>query len=401
MENLKKMSLALLVLSFGGPYGFTSPSLVALPRFDFSIFDDPINELRPRQDEPQGTDYRQAFGLALEKLTRMDTFKLTYRLRDVDHQQTLLEGEVRKGEDLALQLNFYSYASPEEVQPSQVHPFNVYAYDQFRLIYTNQLAWFNSLGLIDQNYLLNDQEKAVFRNLDQTLIQVDGQVGDQGLNLDRLVAALCLFPDPDLIKNIRVEDLQYDGGTYQYHGQLTEIPEGLFRKAASFQLKNQLDLQVLQDSASQDWQVSLQPSMTVARQESGLNIMVASQGKLSDLPSVAESGDSSSTLPQTHLIDFQEDQALRSDNVTNKLRYVDIIANPRDNTYHVSLEGIAELFELNLFGRESADLESSNYRLDIYLEEVADAEVPSFTSLDLMTSKEAETYLRRELKKVD
>ena len=101
------------------------------------------------------------------------------------------------------------------------------------------------------------------------------------------------------------------------------------------------------------------------------------------------------------MIDFQEDQALRSDNVTNKLRYVDIIANPRDNTYHVSLEGIAELFELNLFGRESADLESSNYRLDIYLEEVADAEVPSFTSLDRMTSKEAETYLRRELKKVD
>ena len=98
---------------------------------------------------------------------------------------------------------------------------------------------------------------------------------------------------------------------------------------------------------------------------------------------------------ERYVENFSKVLNMDSNVMLDKLTKVNIVYNPTTQTYRVSLVGIVENIEFNLFSHEAAGLETTEYRLDYEIKPIIH-KIPQLDEINKLTAAEAD-YLLEEL----
>lgn len=356
-------------------------------------------------------DYRQAFNLALTKFQKMEDFTVTYRMVDVENQVPLYEGQIDfQGSQgrAAMNFTFNDYDVHDKTKLLASHPLKIMAYDNFNLVYSQQMAWFNSYQILQTYFDIQASQRQALDDLDQIYLISENGRRNEDLSIEDYFSALVLLPDSNLVNQINPSHLTHSQAGYHLQAELTDIPEGLFKRSGNFQLRSNFtyDIQARAiapmnqqgqlasfdpqaSSQKGQWDFSFNHELNLERNEDSLAIDQSLKGPRSSFDEVSQS---------YQLQDFAADKHLHSSDVTHKLRKIDLTLDPRNNTYHLGLEGIAEDFELNIFEDKTADLKGIKCYLEIDVQPLANP-VPDFQDLDRMTAEELKYSLQNIIDK--
>ena len=203
---------------------------------------------------------------------------------------------------------------------------------------------------------------------------------------------LLMLPDLNRLSRISAERLYQVNDLYLLSLERLEIPEYLFRHSNNFGFDFHLGMDILPADDTDthiNWNVNSEQRFEISERDNSLNFKVAVDSDLSDfmLPQAPEGVERTNE-------DFSRQMSLDNDVMLDKLTKVNMVYNSATQSYRISLVGIVEQIEFNLFSDEAAGLETTEYRLDYTLKPI-ETEIPRLDELDKMTASEAD-YLLEE-----
>lgn len=373
----------------------TNESLVSREGAQSEQADEAINEEMPLNEE-EAKAFRDKqkindFVKALGGLEAIDHYQVNYTLTDTHTAETIAQGEFignQSDGDLMGKIAYYfPKASPKQ------YDFEFISYRQFDLAYVKTFQFLDSMAFFNQPYFN--------RNIHKEISDLkDVYVAIESLELNRVnllrdpFNSLLMLPDLNRLSRIAGDNLYQIDDLYMLSLERIEIPEYLFRHSNNFGFNFQYDMKVQPASENEThlaWNVVSEQRFDISEKDNSLNFKATVNSELSDL-----------MLPQTvegterNNEKFARQMSLDNHLMLDKLTKVNMVYKESTQTYRISLVGIVEQIEFNLFSDETAGLETTEYRLD-YTVKPLEREIPSLNEIDKITSAEADYFLEEIL----
>lgn len=342
--------------------------------------------LEANQAEQQINDFVKALG----ELENLNYYQISYTLTDVPKNEVISKGKLVGNQEEGDLLGTLSYFFPE-ASPSQ-YDFEFISYRHFDLAYVKMFKLLNSMAFFNQPYFGKDVHRQA-EELTDMFVSIDSSELNR-INLSRdPYQFLVLLPDLNRLSRISADKLYKINDMYLLSLERLEIPEYLFRTSNNFGMAFQLGMEIDssgENDAYTDWQVSTDHRFELTDKGNSLNFGVTVNSEITDL-----------LLPQApegverYVENFSKVLNMDSNVMLDKLTKVNIVYNPTTQTYRVSLVGIVENIEFNLFSHEAAGLETTEYRLDYEIKPIIH-KIPQLDEINKLTAAEAD-YLLEEL----
>lgn len=349
----------------------------------------PVDEAEAKafQDEQRINDFVKALG-ALETL---EHYQINYSLTDTKTEETVAEGNFIGNQTDGDLMGKITYHFPKS-SPSQ-YDFEFISYRNFDLAYVKTFELLDSMAYFNQpHFKLDVHEKMA--DLHDVFVAIESSELNR-VNLQRdPLKSLLMLPDLNRLSRITGESLYQVNDVFLLSLERLEIPEYLFRHSNNFGFDFQLGMKVLPAGETEshlDWSVTSEQRFELSEKDNSLNFKVAIDSELSDfmLPPVPEGSE------RNHE-NFARQMSLDNNVMLDKLTKVNVVYNVATQTYRISLVGIVEQIEFNLFSDETAGLETTEYRLDYVLKPI-EREIPSLNEIRKMTAAEADYILEEFL----
>ncbi len=347
--------------------------------------------------ESETPSYHQVMELGFDKIQQLENFQIDFEMKDVNEDSLLYQGTFygnQKTGDLEMQIDFFENIGTEDEPELKTHPFHLYAYDYFYLVYSNQIQSLLSLGLADSP-LIPEETIHQLKENQQAVTAIDSGVLTERNTPMNYLTALLMLPNLDKISEIPAEFIDYQDGRYQVSMERVEIPEGLFQQAGHFKMSYLTQLKFERLNDPERIQMGLVPEFTVQKPQRGVDINL---GTTSNINQLMQNYDVPSTdQEQTSEIDELNYQfRMNSRDVTEKLTKAEWTLIPRENYYQVKLTGIAEKVNLNFFDTNTAKLNSANLQLTMTLKPT-DHQIPPIETLDIYSQRELIYFINQSL----
>lgn len=319
----------------------------------------------------------------LQALKEVPSFKIQLKLvnqrsNEMTVNVTVL-GNTETGNAI-IDYDFYDRCS----NPNHYHV-RFYAYDNFKYAYVTTLDWLNSIDYFSQPYFKRD-DALVMKSIESPVVELDQSqlVGfDQLTNLND---AFLLLPNFNKLMQVPEHQLYYINPIYTLSLERTAIPEVIFSDTKNVNLKFITDVNINEKEASamQKLELSAQPS--------GLSFqaLVNQQVDRTRLATI-DGVDINRNLP-----DMVKDLGVATMMVTKKLTDFDIAYNERTRLYTLSLAGVTENFNLNIFEDKTASFKSYEFKT-VYSFEPYEWEMPDLLALQSISQKELTYLMTNEL----
>lgn len=349
----------------------------------------PVDEAEAQafRDEQRTNDFIKALG-ALEA---MEQYQINYSITDTHTDERVAEGEFIGNQLSGDLMGKISYYFPESA-PNQ-YDFEFISYRHFDLAYVKSFELLDSMAFFNQPHFKVDVHEQI-ADLHDVFVAIESTELNR-VNLQRdPFKTLLMLPDLNRLSRVPVDNLYQINDLYLLSLERLEIPEYLFRLSTNFGFDFHLGMEILPVAENEsliDWNVTSEQRFDVSEKDNSLNFKAAVDSELSDL-----------MLPQlpegTERVNqkFARQMSLDNNVMLDKLTKVSMVYNAKTQTYRISLVGIVEQIEFNLFSDETAGLETTEYRLDYQIKPV-EREIPRLDEIEKMTGAEADYILEEFL----
>ncbi|MBG9982984.1 hypothetical protein HZY86_07800 [Aerococcaceae bacterium DSM 111020] len=341
--------------------------------------------------------YHQVMELGFNKIQQLENFQIDFEMMDVNQERTLYQGTFYGNQDtgnLEMKIDFFENIGTDEEPDFKTHPFHLYAYDHFYLVYNNQIQSLLSLGIADLP-LITDETGQLLKENTQTMTAIGSDTLTERHTPMNYLTALLMLPNFEKINEIPAEFIDYHQGQYQVSMERVEIPEGLFQQAGNFKMGYLTQVKFERLNDPERIQMNVLPEFTVQKPQRGVDINL---GTSSNINQLLQNYDVPSTeQDQTSEIDELDYQfRVNSRDVTEKLTKAEWTLVPSEHYYQVKLTGIAEKVNLNFFDTNTAKLNSANLQLTMTLKPT-DYQIPPVETLDTLSQKELIYFINQSL----
>ncbi len=346
-------------------------------------------------DEAQAQDFQEGqrtndFIKALGALEAMEQYQINYSITDSHTDERVAEGEFVGNQLSGDLMGKISYYFPESA-PNQ-YDFEFISYRHFDLAYVKSFELLNSMAFFNQPHFKVDVHEQIAA-LQDTFIAIETtELNRVNLQRDPL-STLLMLPDLNRLTRVPVDNLYQINDLYLLSLERLEIPEYLFRVSTNFGFDFHLGMEILPAAENErqiDWNVTTEQRFDVSEKDNSLKFKAAVDSELSDLM-LAQLPEGTERDNQK----FSRQMSLDNNVMLDKLTKVNMVYNAKTQTYRISLVGIVEQIEFNLFSDETAGLETTEYRLD-YQIKPTEREIPKMDEIEKMTGAEAD-YILEEL----
>lgn len=337
------------------------------------------------RDEQRINDFVKALG----NLETLEHYQIHYKLTDTQTDETVAEGQFAGNQsdgDLMGRLAYYfPDASPQQ------YDYEFISYRHFDLAYVKTFELLDSMAFFNQPYFNLEVHEKIADLKDKFVAIESSELNRVNLQRDPF-KTLLMLPDLNRLSRISADRLYQVNDLYLLSLERLEIPEYLFRHSNNFGFDFHLGMDILPADDTDthiNWNVNSEQRFEISERDNSLNFKVAVDSDLSDfmLPQAPEGVERTNE-------DFSRQMSLDNDVMLDKLTKVNMVYNSATQSYRISLVGIVEQIEFNLFSDEAAGLETTEYRLDYTLKPI-ETEIPRLDELDKMTASEAD-YLLEE-----
>lgn len=356
---------------------------------------DMMTEVSP-VDESEATAFQEGqrtndFIKALGALEAMEQYQINYSITDSRTDERVAEGEIVGNQLSGDLMGKISYYFPESA-PNQ-YDFEFISYRHFDLAYVKSFELLNSMAFFNQPHFKVDVHEQIAA-LQDTFIAIETtELNRVNLQRDPL-STLLMLPDLNRLSRVPVDNLYQINELYLLSLERLEIPEYLFRLSTNFGFDFHLGMDILPAAENEnqiDWNVTSEQRFDVSEKDNSLNFKAAVDSELSDLM-LAQLPEGTERDKQK----FSRQMSLDNNVMLDKLTKVNMVYNAKTQTYRISLVGIVEQIEFNLFSDETAGLETTEYRLD-YQIKPTEREIPKLDEIKKMTGAEADYILEEFL----
>lgn len=243
----------------------------------------------------------------------------------------------------------------------------LYAYDHFSQVYISAVDWlltmdyFNIAGYDPELTESLAAYQDLYLQVDQ--IQVSG-IGDK----PSLKEMFLVLPDDEVLSQLSDADIYRLGSRYHLSKSRTAIPHQLFSSLSN------LDLQVNLDISGNKEDLTFTPKLTLNQNKGALG--------LSALVNPIEQGSVLAIARQeTEPSTFSQLPGLKTQVLLDKLVSVDLVFDADQAAYQLTLAGLTENFNLNLFNPASSNFKTYEFESKIHIQPYA------WTMPDLLTLK--------------
>lgn len=336
--------------------------------------------------------YDQAMALGFDKIKQLDDYKIEFEMMNLDTNLPLYEGVIHGKQstgDWELEVSFFENIGTEEEPELKTFPFHLRSYHHFYLTYTKQIE---QLREWDELNLLSWPQ-----NIELPLLPREDKWVKVSMNpyRDETMAAnglekWLLIPDTERLHEISGEWVDYHQGTYQVSMERIEIPTNLFQSDGGVQLSSSLLIDFFNDETLKKVVALVDHDFNVQTSKQGVHLIIESSMNLPKFLEEYAWNNEEIEQIQSSLTDLNLNHQFEIDSrhVTNKLTHVSWQLRPRDDIYEISLTGIAEWFDLNLFDQNNtAKLQSSSLCLKMRLSP-NERKIPHWTTFDSISQHE-------------
>lgn len=328
---------------------------------------------------------------ALGALEAMEQYQINYSITDSHTDERVAEGEFVGNQLSGDLMGKISYYFPESA-PNQ-YDFEFISYRHFDLAYVKSFELLNSMAFFNQPHFKVDVHEQIAA-LQDTFITIETtELNRVNMQRDPL-STLLMLPDLNRLTRVPVDKLYQINDLYLLSLERLEIPEYLFRVSTNFGFDFHLGMEILPAAENErqiDWNVTTEQRFDVSEKDNSLKFKAAVDSELSDLM-LAQLPEGTERDNQK----FSRQMSLDNNVMLDKLTKVNMVYNAKTQTYRISLVGIVEQIEFNLFSDETAGLETTEYRLD-YQIKPTEREIPKMDEIEKMTGAEADYILEEFL----
>ena len=179
-------------------------------------------------------------------------------------------------------------------------------------------------------------------------------------------------------------------GTVMTSAELTEIPEFLFDQTRNLHLDYRLKMEW--EAGDKGPSLKLSPHLDLVGKGVGLDL----QGEVSAKIRKGEFGLNRIADIATGKVDFLKAMQLKTSPVLQKLKRFSLRVNPKEHSYRMSLLGVVEDTNLNLFSSNPAYTRSYDYVVDYELTP-SQEHLPDITELKRLSALEYQSLLNKIL----
>lgn len=265
------------------------------------------------------------------------------------------------------------------------HAIRLYAYDHFKYVYASTLDWLNSMDYFSQPYFKRDDAQ-IMSSIKAPLVELDNENIMGIKELTNLVDGFLLLPNLTKLKEVSEDQLFYVDPIYTMNLERTEIPELIFSDTNNLQLKLTTDFNLKQENVSAIQKLDLSILSGGLAFEALVN-QEMDQQRLRPIEGLN---------PDRVLPDMLKDLSVATTLVTKKLTDFDIAYNRNTSRYTLSLAGVTENFNINIFADKTASFKSYEFKT-VYTFEPTEWEMPELLDLNAISQNEFNYLLTKEL----
>lgn len=249
----------------------------------------------------------------------------------------------------------------------------LYAYDHFSQVYISAVDWLLTMDYFDiAGYDPELTESlAAYQDL---YLQVD-QIQASGMgDKPSLKEMFLVLPNDEVLSQLSDADIYRLGSRYQVSKSRTAIPQQLFTAL------NNLDLQLNLDISGNKEDLTFTPRLTLKQNKAALGLSALvnplDQGSVLLFPR-------QETEPST----FSQLPGLKTQVLLDKLVSVDLVFDAEKAAYQLTLAGLTENFNLNLFNPASSNFKTYEFETRIHIRP-HDWTMPDLLTLKRVTAQE-------------
>ncbi|UUX33815.1 hypothetical protein [Fundicoccus culcitae] len=327
----------------------------------------------------------------LKKLNQLDNYRIDYMLTNNRNNKRMthlvLYGD--EEENIEATFNFYN----DNFYPNS-YQLQLLGFNNFELAYINQFGFLDSLAFFNKPHFPFDFDESLTEYQDYML---EVEVINRN-NLDSpLLEQLLLLPDFDKLSQVSPSMVHRIDDYYILNLERLEIPDLLMRGHDLLNQKINSSITVNNNSSnSQLYDVVLSNSLDLSVQNRGLDFELNYETQLSDdlLPSYYYPEEYNSVnRVNTELY-------VKTSDIIDKITNVRITYNERTQRFHITLLGITENFNLNLFTSDSANFRSYEFQID-YIIQPSDYQLAELDDFQRMSEKEFNFILTNKINEVE
>ncbi|HFI0463397.1 TPA: hypothetical protein ACGO1T_000925 [Streptococcus suis] len=257
----------------------------------------------------------------------------------------------------------------------------LYAYDHFSQVYISAVDWLLTMDYFDiAGYDPELTESlAAYQDL---YLQID-QIQASGIvEKPSLKEMLLVLPDDEVLSQLSDADIYRLGSRYHLSKSRTAIPHLLFAALSN------LDLQVNLDISGNKEYLTFTPKLTLNQNKGALG--------LSALVNPIEQGSVLAIARQeTEPTTFSQLPGLKTQVLLDKLVSVDLVFDADQAAYQLTLAGLTENFNLNLFNPASSNFKTYEFETRIHVRP-HNWTMPDLLTLKRITAKELTWLISRQ-----
>ena len=262
-------------------------------------------------------------------------------------------------------------------------------YDNLSHVYIKQSQLLASMTFFPELSLTPEQLKALEAYDDYYIELSKEQLKQVGLDQEAF-QLLFLEPNREKLSQLPETKIHEFKGTVMTSAELTEIPEFLFDQTRNLHLDYRLKMEW--EAGDKGPSLKLNPHLDLVGKGVGLDL----QGEVSAKIRKGEFGLNRIADIATGKVDFLKAMQLKTSPVLQKLKRFSLRVNPKEHSYRMSLLGVVEDTNLNLFSSNPAYTRSYDYVVDYELTP-SQEHLPDITELKRLSAQEYQSLLNKIL----
>ncbi|MBF6978061.1 hypothetical protein IU403_02745 [Aerococcaceae bacterium zg-BR22] len=231
--------------------------------------------------------------------------------------------------------------------------FELYAYQNFSTVYTSALGWLQSMLYFKAPYFTQDTH-AMMAPYRDALIPIEPESIEGQSLVQNLNDLALLLPNLTRLATANERFVHELDNIYFMNLHRIQIPEYLFKDAIYLGMRYKTNVRLNEEQAQLTQRLSFMPI------ENGLSYTMTLTNQLSKTYlGMIEGLDNERELPN-----LAQEQVVNTASVIDKLIDFKLVYNDNNKMYKLTLNGITENMDLNIFNDKTADFRTYEFQVD-------------------------------------
>ncbi|WP_124058519.1 hypothetical protein [Vaginisenegalia massiliensis] len=322
----------------------------------------------------------------LEALRQLNQYQVSYTLTNARSGSKMAKAVWQVDEQAGQawgQFDFYQKGT----KPDHYH-LNMLSYDHFNLVYVDQFAYLQSMAFFDQKGFPPGMSHEL-EDYQNYYVGIDGDQLERVMQTKPLIESLLFLPDTSRLAKIDPQKVYHLNDWYLVSLNKLEIPDLLYDRAARMNLNYELNVAVDPTANTElvtdkKWAFQTKQYFSFDQDAVGANVALKIQSQLHPdlIKEVVTEGNQDEEAN-----DFERDMAFQTRDMTGKLTKVNLAFNPQKQSYRVTIWGISENFNINIFESGTASFKSYDLKLE-YEITPCQPNIPALEELKTISNRE-------------